>query len=205
MSWNLAELESYAHDHCQPYAATFYSPYLIVFRYGAIGLSLLLYGASLATNEIYLLLVGFGLTVDAALNALLQAATDAHPLIDGCGHDGSPSSVAESVTFFTTTLLLYGCIYRRQGRVSWSLALLVAAIQSLTIYALLYYNMTRAEHALLGVVLGQLTACLWHSLMHLFLLQWTLYIFTNVPLLKQLNYKNTFCLYSLATQHDTPA
>lgn len=197
--WNLRELAAYPYVHCQPYAETFFSDHLASLRYAVTFATFLLYGASLPTKEISLLLFGFGLSANTLLNSLLRALIDDNDaFLDGCGitenkHGDAPSPVAQSIAFFVTLSLLYGCVYRAPSRITWQHALIAALFQALTIFCLLFYNLSSPEGALLGVLVGIAAAGVWHVALKLFLLNWSMYVLSRAPLLKHLGYRNTYC------------
>ncbi len=111
--YNLHELAAYAYYHCQPYRVDWrVSSYLVVFRHSELFAAIVLYGATFVTGELLLLLFGFGLTYDWAVNTLLRRWFDVAPFLAGCGraessstYGASPSPVAQNTTFFVVTML----------------------------------------------------------------------------------------------------
>lgn len=160
-SGKFRQLEHYASEHCQPFATTFASQYLIVFQYTSVVLvvALFIYGAR--RRELWPLLLGVGLSLDYFVNRSVAHALRVARPVAGCGAGYAlPAYEPEHAAFVCVSLLAYTMQWRAPHmRLAYVLGLV--ALVELTGLSTLYFNFARPLDVLAGAVLGTVTGAAW--------------------------------------------
>ena len=183
------ELETWALLHCPGYAVSWATPWLVLTRYTTLAITLALYGVGLRYRELYLLLLGFGVTANGLVNWLLKLAFAQPVPVGTCGTDvlqcvarpddasvppgtlvacGMPSFEVQDTTFLVAALLLYAFHWRHPAMRSTHFALAVVWV-AIVAYAHAFFAFNSAGQIVGAGVAGVGMAALWHAFVALFL------------------------------------
>jgi len=158
----VGELECYAYKQCQPFASTFWTQYLIWFRYTSYLISVLLLGYGLKRRQVLAVALVIGLVLDSALNMALKHAFAQPPPVLGCGRNpyAMPSFQTEHTAFFLVGIAMYPLAwYVHNVRTAYIGGFV--AFYLLVVTAQLYFNFNSPAQVLAGAAFGSLFSWLW--------------------------------------------
>ncbi len=201
----IGEIETWALLNC-PYTPNFATPYLVLTRYVTLAITLALYAVGLRYRELYLLLLGIGVTVNAAVNGLLKRAFVQPVPFATCGFDhvfctdpvtmtavacGMPAFECQDTSFFVVSLMLYAFQWHHP-HIRFFHSLLLVAWMALVAYAHSFFGFNSAAQIVVGAAIGALFALLWQLLIWTWLYPYFDKILRFAPV-RWLGYRDTLC------------
>jgi len=188
----LFEVELFTLLRCQPYEQTWSSALLALLRYAPQVITFLLYFGGLRYKELYLLLFGFGLSLNSAANQLANSVLRAEPRVPTCTpmHGAAVSWQAQQVAFFTLFSLAYASLYQARLKLWHSVALLT--FLALTVLSQDALNYHTTESTVTGAALGCLLALLYQSFLYTLIVP-SFPLVMRSRLVRYLAYQDTLC------------
>jgi len=159
---DVGELECYAFLSCQPFRSTFWTQYMIWFRYTSLLISVLLIGYGLVRRQVLAVALGAGLAVDGLINGALTRAFAEPPPVATCGRQryAMPSFQVEHVAFFLVAVAMYPLIWYTPHIRTLYIGLFVA-FYVLVAVGQLYFNFNSPAQVVVGSAVGAVLGWLW--------------------------------------------
>jgi len=194
------EVELYTRANCQPYTSSWMSAFLSLSRYAPSIITFVLYFAGLRYKELYLLLFGFGLTIDAWIGYGLNTLIVNEPRIAGClpVFGSAIAYQVQHAAFFTTFSLGYVSLYQPRTKL-WHVAVVLLFYASVVLGAH-YLNYYQSAAIVAGAALGSLNA-LWYQSALFWIVVPTFYIVLRSRLVRYMAYQDTLCTGDCTPAH----
>jgi hypothetical protein len=203
----LKEIATWTFQHCQPYEDGFVADLLILTRYSDPLLTLFIFAASLARQEIYLLFFGLGAILSSLLNWVLRKAVADHTRVvatctDAYGDDTRwPSWQTQNASFLVAFVVTYPLLYNAGMPVYYSFLLFLFYFAVVAGDEMLNYH-TRSQ-IIGGVLVGVVFAFLWQMVIRAIVPHFP-YIM-SYPQVNALGYVDTLCMPDKDFVEEVPA
>jgi hypothetical protein len=193
----IGEIEYYTLSLCPDYTPNFIQRMLLLCRFLPLFVTAGYYGASLFRKELYILLVGIGLTLDSLLNDAYVRAFQQRGPNPGCGFNyNMPDAGTEQMFFLAMSICTYHGLWYVQ--VSRSNRIFVTIMPALIIAANMRLGYSSSAQCMVGAIAGTVHAMLWQLFIN-YVIQPHMDRILEWRICTYLGYRDTMC--RIAPEH----
>ena len=189
------EIATWTFQNCQPYEDGIVAQILVLTRYSAPLLTLVIFFATLQRPELYIFLFGIGTLVSTAINTLIRYIINDEThvtatCIDVYGDTSRwPSWPTQNVTFVVAFIITYPLLYNADMPFYYAILLFLFYFGVVAGDEMLNYH-TRSQIAG-GAIVGAVTAFLWQLFIRALVPYFPAIL--RVPQVNMLGYVDTLC------------
>lgn len=155
----------YIKQYCPDFHDNVFGQLMVLTRFSSIVLTYLSFAIGLWYKEIYLLFLGFGLTLDSLLNWGLMQAFEEPPPYLGCGHGwGMPSFFSQHAFFLWMMLMTFGFFWK--ARLTLWHVLLVTGFAFASSLGQVYLHFNTPEQVIVGAMIGMVWGMIYQVILY---------------------------------------
>jgi hypothetical protein len=178
--------------YCPDYHDNVFADVMVLTRFSTILLTLLSFAVGLWYKELYLVLLGFGLTLDSLINWGLREALGEPPPYLGCGYGPSMPCFFSQHAFFAWTALVTFPFFWKARLTLWHI-LLVTGFAFASCFGQVYLAFNTPAQVLVGSMVGMVLGLIFQIIVYFFAYPYFECIL-NWRLSGWLGYQNSVCV-----------